>query len=141
MKKQCLDCGEAFMGRSDKKFCTDMCRNAYHNKYNGYRNAMIRYVNHKLRKNRFILFKLGQNEPGIISRDELSLTGFDWQFFTEEMKAQTTIRRYCYDYGIEFMKEDQIRVVYKSYPSRVLKDESLSLAAEPDALRDEILNN
>ena len=34
MKKNCLECGEAFNGRIDKKFCSDYCRNTYNNKIN-----------------------------------------------------------------------------------------------------------
>ena len=32
--KTCLECGEKIVGREDKKFCSDGCRNAYNNKIN-----------------------------------------------------------------------------------------------------------
>lgn len=31
MDKKCLECGEKIVGRADKKFCNDYCRNAYNN--------------------------------------------------------------------------------------------------------------
>ena len=34
MKKQCPECGGNIIGREDKKFCSDYCRNAYNNKVN-----------------------------------------------------------------------------------------------------------
>lgn len=130
MKKQCLDCGEAFAGRSDKKFCTDMCRNAYHNKFNGFRNAMIRHVNNRLRKNRHILFELGKSRPGEMSKEELTINGFDWQYFTEEQKVNNTIQRFCYDYGIRMNNDNRVVVIAKNYRSTVPEAGVMEMAAE-----------
>lgn len=130
MKKKCLECGDTFIGRSDKKFCSDMCRNSYHNKYNGYRNAMIRHVNHKLRKNRHILFELIRANNTEISKEDLTYSGFDWQFFTEETKLNQVINRFCYDYGIEMKdQEDQIKVISKGMNGN-RKKQQLTLVAE-----------
>ena len=43
-KKQCLECGNELMGRIDKKFCSDGCRNAYHNKVNPATKNLIRNI-------------------------------------------------------------------------------------------------
>ena len=32
--KQCPECGEKIVGRTDKKFCSDGCRNTYNNRMN-----------------------------------------------------------------------------------------------------------
>ena len=32
VEKKCLDCGDSLRGRTDKKFCSDQCRNSYNNK-------------------------------------------------------------------------------------------------------------
>ena len=32
MSKVCPECGEKIIGRVDKKFCSDYCRNAFNNK-------------------------------------------------------------------------------------------------------------
>lgn len=32
MDRSCLDCGKALVGRADKKFCDDSCRNNYNNR-------------------------------------------------------------------------------------------------------------
>ena len=47
--KTCLECGEPILGRSDKKFCSDLCRNAYNNKANSDSNNFVRnYLVQKL---------------------------------------------------------------------------------------------
>ena len=57
-KKVCLDCGETIKGRSDKKFCNDICRNSYNNKLNSDTTNYVRNVNNILRKNRRVLEEL-----------------------------------------------------------------------------------
>ena len=41
-KKTCLECGDTFAGRVDKKFCSDGCRNTYNNKINKDSKNLIR---------------------------------------------------------------------------------------------------
>ena len=56
--KTCLECGEKIVGREDKKFCSDSCRNAYNNKINKDSTNYMRNINNKLRKNYRILSEL-----------------------------------------------------------------------------------
>lgn len=130
MIKKCIECGDIISGRSDKKFCSDMCRNSHHNKFNGYRNALIRHVNHKLRKNRFILSELSKINAPEISRDELIYHGYDWQFFTEELVLTNHTHRFCYDYGVEYDSEHRIRIISKQYQKKLRKSNTASMAAE-----------
>ena len=62
MSKNCLECNEKIIGREDKKFCSDGCRNAYNNKMNKDQNNLMRNINNKLRKNYRILCELTQTE-------------------------------------------------------------------------------
>ncbi|MFM9056951.1 MAG: hypothetical protein ACKOQY_09755 [Bacteroidota bacterium] len=118
MKKTCMDCGDSIIGRSDKKFCNDFCRNSYHNRFSGQRNAMMRYINAKLRRNRHILYQMVQCELVDVSRSELNDTGFDWQFFTEEHVQKQAVRRFIYDFGLEYSgKSDQFRIISREYQS------------------------
>jgi len=55
MEKQCLECGDKIVGRVDKKFCSDGCRNAHNNKVNKDSKNLIRNTNNRLRKNYRIL--------------------------------------------------------------------------------------
>ena len=130
MSKKCLDCGEVISGRTDKKFCSDMCRNAYHNRFHGYRNALIRHVNHKLRRNRQILFEMSRSKDEELSKDQLLYNGFDWQFFTEELVVESYIHRFCYDLGIEIFKDEVLRIVSKNYKRRKVISIHEQIAAE-----------
>ena len=40
--KNCLECSEKIVGREDKKFCSDGCRNSYNNKIN--KDSFIDYM-------------------------------------------------------------------------------------------------
>ena len=53
MDKKCPECGEKIIGRVDKKFCSDYCRNSYNNKINKDSKNLIRNINNRLRKNHF----------------------------------------------------------------------------------------
>ena len=54
-KRKCLECGDPFDGRQDKKFCSDQCRTTHFNKQNTDQNKFMRNINNILRKNRRIL--------------------------------------------------------------------------------------
>ncbi|HRZ33187.1 MAG TPA: DUF2116 family Zn-ribbon domain-containing protein, partial [Flavobacterium sp.] len=45
--KNCLECGEKIIGREDKKFCSDGCRNSYNNKINKDSTNLMRNINNK----------------------------------------------------------------------------------------------
>ncbi|MCF0177701.1 MAG: hypothetical protein HUJ90_03665, partial [Bacteroidales bacterium] len=55
MNGKCLECGEDFVGRSDKKFCCDLCRTSYYNKIYRNKNANMAEVNRILSRNRHFL--------------------------------------------------------------------------------------
>jgi hypothetical protein len=88
------------IGRADKKFCSDQCRNAYNNKRNSDTNNLMRNVNNALRKNRRILEDLIPDQKAVASKDKLLEKGFHFGYFTH---IYTTKRgaeyRFCYEYG------------------------------------------
>ncbi len=99
-KKKCLECEEPIQGRSDKKFCSDMCRNAYNNKLNSDVTNHMRYVNNILRKNRRILEELNPQGKTSVHRDKLTDKGFHFDYFTSIYKNKKgDIYYYCYEYG------------------------------------------
>ena len=79
--KNCLECGEKIVGREDKKFCSDGCRNAYNNKINKDSNNYMRNINNKLRKNYRILSELNTEGKSKTTRAKLFSKGFDFDFF------------------------------------------------------------
>ncbi len=100
MKKQCTECGEEFIGRVDKKFCSDYCRNTHNNKINKDGTNLIRNVNNRLRKNWRILEQLNPDEKCKVPKSKLDNAGFDFNYFTSIYTTKAgTVYYFCYDQG------------------------------------------
>ncbi|MBA5246320.1 DUF2116 family Zn-ribbon domain-containing protein [Marnyiella aurantia] len=111
----CLECSEPIHGRSDKKFCSDACRNAFNNKQNKDASNLMRNINNKLRKNHRILadqkFTEGKAKT---TRNKLSAEGFDFEYFTNlKIYKNGAEYRFVYDIGYKFLEEDWILLVRK----------------------------
>ncbi len=100
MEKKCLDCGDTIRGRTDKKFCSDQCRNNYNNRLNRESNNFMRNVHGLLRKNRRILGDLYGEGKLRIHKDALFAMGYNFSFFTHVVETQDGYDyHYCFDYG------------------------------------------
>ncbi|MDT0675192.1 hypothetical protein [Autumnicola musiva] len=100
MQRSCLECGEKLVGREDKKFCSDYCRNAHHNKANRGEIAIIRAVNNQLRKNYKILQDLNPENKGKTSKSRLLEKGFSFNHITSIYTTKTgTVYYFVYDQG------------------------------------------
>ncbi len=99
-EKRCLECGEIILGRADKKFCSDYCRNAYNNRKNKASSNLIRNVNNKLKKNWRILEKLNPDEKTKVHKSKLTDLGFDFTYFTSIYTTKKqTVYYFVYDQG------------------------------------------
>jgi len=100
MTKQCPVCGTKIIGRADKKFCSDYCRNAFNNQLNKDGKNLIRNINNRLRKNYRILEELNPNEKTKTTKAKLIAKGFDFQHFTSIYTTKTgNIYYFVYDQG------------------------------------------
>lgn len=100
MQKDCPECGEKIIGRADKKFCSDYCRNAFNNKLNKDSKNLVRNINNRLRKNYRILEELNPKEKTKTTKSRLISKGFDFQFFTSIYTTKAgTIYYFVYDQG------------------------------------------
>ncbi len=116
MSKNCLECNEKIVGREDKKFCSDGCRNAYNNKINKDSTNYMRNVNNKLRKNYRILAEANPEGKAKISRTKLLSKGFDFEFFTSILSTSTGNTYYfVYDQGYRLLDNDYYLLVKKEY--------------------------
>lgn len=116
MTKNCLECNEKIVGREDKKFCSDGCRNAFNNKINKDCNNYMRNVNNKLRKNYRILLDENPDGKAKISKTKLSNKGFDFEFFTNILNTNTGNTYYfVYDQGYRCLENDYYLLVKKEY--------------------------
>jgi len=108
-----LECKEPIRGRTDKKFCSDYCRNAYHNKRNKDSKNLIRNINNRLRKNYRILdsFPLKDGKTRT-SRNSLINKGFDFDYITSlytTKKGSTYF--FVYDLGYLPLDNDYFMIV------------------------------
>lgn len=96
--RNCGECGQRIAGRTDKKFCNDQCRTAWHNRQHAGESSYVRDVNNILRKNRRILAELTAGGSKEIRSVVLTKLGFKFGYFTGAKKSRRgSLERFCYD--------------------------------------------
>ena len=114
MAKQCLECGAKLMGRADKKFCNDQCRNTYNNNLNKDANEYVRRVNVILRKNRRILSSLMPKDKSRTTKEQLLLRGFNFYYYTNIYKTkQGKTYYFVYELGYLQLENEDYALVRK----------------------------
>ena len=103
MQKACEECGEKIVGRTDKKFCSDYCRNAFHNRMNKDASNLIRNTNNALRKNYRILQELNPGEKTSVPKTKLLQKGFNFELFTSIYTTKTG-NQYFFVYDLGYLK-------------------------------------
>ncbi len=99
-EKKCLECGTVILGRADKKFCSDYCRNAYNNRKNKAATNLIRNINNRLKKNWRILEKFNPENKTKIHKSKLLDAGFDFNYFTSLYTTKKgSVYYFVYDQG------------------------------------------
>lgn len=119
--KACPECGEKIKGRSDKKFCSDACRNAWNNRQNADSTNFVRNTNNALKKNRRILAELLEGHADGKARvplKKLSSKGFHFDLMTSLYKTKTGAQYFfCYEYGYLKLEDDTYMVVKRDNKS------------------------
>lgn len=111
--KKCLECGEKVIGRSDKKFCNDYCRNSYNNKLEIGNKSLVRNVNNVLKKNYKILCNLNITGKTKVPKKTMDEKGFSFNLYTSMQTTKTGNQYfYCYDQGYLFLG-NQVLLVKK----------------------------
>lgn len=112
MGKTCLECGDSLLGRADKKFCSDLCRNAYNNKLNSDATSLVRNINNVLRKNRRVIGDFINDGITKVNRNKLNESGFNFQYITHQYKTQKgSIYFFCYEFGYLSLENDYFLLV------------------------------
>jgi hypothetical protein len=107
-----MECRTPFTGRSDKKFCSDYCRNGYNNKRNSTVNNFVRNINYVLRKNRRILAAKYIECDAETNLQELNWAGYNFEYFTNFYRTTDGMKySCCYDFGISFLKNRRVRII------------------------------
>lgn len=114
MQKECLECGEKIVGRADKKFCDDACRNAYNNNINKDSTNLIRNTHNRLRKNYRILEALNPGQKTTVPKSKLMEKGFDFNHITSIYRTKVgTVYYFVYNQGYLPIEGDYYTLVKK----------------------------
>ena len=112
MEKKCPECGDKIVGRVDKKFCSDGCRNAYNNRINKDSKNLIRNINNRLRKNWRILEELNPQQKTKTSRAKLVEKGFDFNYITSIYTTKSgNVYYFVYNQGYLKLENDFFALV------------------------------
>ena len=107
MSRKCLECGDRIVGRIDKKFCSDGCRNTHNNRINKDSKNLIRNTNNRLRKNYRILEALNPDKKTKTSRAKLIEKGFDFNYVTSIYTTKVgKVYYFVYDQGYLPLEND-----------------------------------
>ena len=112
--RQCVQCGERLVGRTDKRFCSDACRNLYHYHAN---NAPINYVRNViniLKRNRRILSELNDGPEGTkkVHRDKLVQNGYSFLYHTHTYRTRAgNTYVFCFEHGYLELGENWFTLV------------------------------
>lgn len=113
-EKKCRECGSPIIGRIDKRFCSDQCRNTFNNRLNGDVTRNIRNINNALKRNRRILLALNPQGKRKIRRDTLIAEGFDFSHITSVDTGKGGVKYfYCYEQGYLPIEKDCFLLVVK----------------------------
>jgi len=107
MSRLCPECGDKIIGRADKKFCSDACRNTHNNALNKDAKNLVRNVNNRLRKNYRILETLNSKDKTKTTKEKLIRLGFSFEYFTSIYTTKAgAVYFYLYDQGYLPLEND-----------------------------------
>ena len=112
--KVCSFCGKELVGRADKKYCDDNCRNNHHYRNKKYDEVLlVKNVNMLLMHNRDVLKSLSKNNNKIIvSKEELLGNGFNFDLITNIYKTRRNEEyRVVYDYAYRYINDKEILLI------------------------------
>ena len=96
-RKKCLECGKEIYGRPDKKFCSEHCKNHYHN-HHGHQSSRLRYrIINNLEKNHHLLEGLLKLGITSISLSDAMALGFKPSHITGCIKRAKYNELRCFD--------------------------------------------
>lgn len=115
MKLNCQQCTASFKGRSDKKFCSIACKNAWHTQHRIATRNAVAEIDGYLHRNREILATLTGNASTIeLDRLVLTRTGFKYEFHTGTyLSKEGKMYRIVYDYAWMDFSDQKILIVRK----------------------------
>ncbi len=111
-KRFCVFCGRTLVGRSDKKFCDDSCRNNYAYQHNKFDKDVVNKVNKSLLYNRNVLRSITRCGRKIVKRQILVDNNFNFDVITGVYRTNKQQEyRLLYDYAYKCINDEDVLVV------------------------------
>jgi len=111
---KCLYCDEEIKGRSDKKFCDNNCKSAWHKAQANPKEAEIKRINKILRRNRSVLKFYSPQGKTTVRKKFLVDQGYNFKYFTQVYKTKNDNVYYlCYDYGFMLLEDEKVLIIQK----------------------------
>jgi predicted nucleic acid-binding Zn ribbon protein len=112
----CIACGNSISrgSRPDKRFCSDKCKNDYHNTIRVADAREMRQILAILKRNRAILkVVLGDKPEVIVPRELLLKKGFEFYYHTHHVISQYKQYEFIFsfNYGYRIVEKDLYKVV------------------------------
>lgn len=96
---ECLECGkEILYGRTDKKFCSEDCKNKYHNNKHKYSRNVHNKVLNGIERNYDILNRLHRSHIASIDIGDLLALGFRLDYSTGYRRANRHDEYRCFEF-------------------------------------------
>ncbi len=114
--RTCPECGEKIVGRADKKFCSDQCRNTYNNRLNSDASNTVRNINNILRKNRRILMDLNkQSGKTMVTKESMLSKGFNFSYHTHTYTTKKgDVYHFCYEQGYLYLPDKELYLLVEN---------------------------
>ena len=93
----CLECGAPVYGRTDKRFCNNLCRSKYHRQHVYMKERLVRNEMDSIMKNYSILEQLVQLNSHRSPLAILEAMGFNKDFVTRVVKKGKHLEYRCFD--------------------------------------------
>lgn len=109
----CKACNKNLIGRTDKLFCNDYCRNNFNNQQRATTTNYARNIIHAIKKNKNILSDyLGNLDKIKINKEKLLQSGFQFKYHTHHYETQKgNIYIFCFEYGYLALDNDWYLIV------------------------------
>jgi predicted nucleic acid-binding Zn ribbon protein len=113
-KRFCPECGKEIVGRADKMFCSDSCRNNHNNTINKDSTNLMRNTNNALRRNYKLLCDLNVKNLTKIPKKTLLKKKFDFEVYTSVLNSKTgNMYFFVYDQGYQELDNDIFLLIKK----------------------------
>jgi len=126
---KCLECGHVLYGRADKKFCSEGCKNKYHNRF-GHKSTRLRErtfmdlsTNHRILTN---LLKMGMTA---ITLYDIEALGFKQSLVTGYVRKRGYDELRCFD------------IRYRQTPERIFEIREIDLDETKQSCRTPLLSS